>query len=345
MKQLFKIIFPAFLLLFLCSTGKAQKEFELRGTTHWIKFSDAPNSFYHYLASQAFSYLDKRSDKIAELHSLSDWQQRQREVRSILAKVIGAFPSKTPLNAKVTKSIDKDGYKVENIIYESQPDYYVTSALFIPEAKKPGSKMPVVIYCSGHSFDGYRGSGSQHAILNLVKKGFVVFAFDPMGQGERLQYYSPETGKSRFKWPSYEHSYPGAQLFITGNTLAREFIWDGIRAIDYLLTRKEIDPARIGITGGSGGGTQSAYIAAFDDRVKAAAPRNYITNFKRLYQAMGPQDAEQNFFNGIEQGIDMADLLSVRAPKPVLIVTTTRDMFPIQGAIETAEEVSALYKI
>ena len=167
MKQLFKTIFPAFLLLFLCSTGKAQKEFELRGTTHWIKFSDAPNSFYHYLASQAFSYLDKRSDKIAELHSLSDWQQRQREVRRILTETVGAFPSKTPLNAKVTKSINKDGYKVENIIYESQPGYYVTSALFIPDVIKDG-KAPAIIYCSGHSNTGYRSY--QKIIINLVKK-------------------------------------------------------------------------------------------------------------------------------------------------------------------------------
>jgi len=165
-----------------------------------------------------------------------------------------------------------------------------------------------------------------------------------MGQGERLQYYNPKTNKSRFRWPSYEHSYPGAQLFITGNTLANDFIWDGIRAVDYLLTRKEVDPNRIGITGRSGGGTQSAYIAAFDDRIKAAAPENYITNMKRLFQAMGPQDAEQNFFYGIDRGLDMADLLEVRAPKPMLVVTTSQDMFPIQGALETCAEVAKVYK-
>lgn len=346
LSRLSKTILITFLTILIANSSlKAQKEFDdIRGTKHWIMFSDAPNSLYHYLASQAYSYLDKRADQIASLHSLPEWQQKQKLIAAALKEAVGAFPAKTPLNAKITTSFEKDGYRVENIIYESQPGYYVTSSLFLPDAVKSGAKLPVVIFCSGHSFNAYRGAGSQQPILNLVKKGFVVFAFDPMGQGERLQYYNPETGKSRFRWPSYEHSYPGAQLFITGNTLARDFIWDGIRAIDYLVTRKEVDPSRIGITGGSGGGTQSAYIAAFDSRVKAAAPRNYITNFKRLYEAMGPQDAEQNFFYGIKRGIDMGDLLLVRAPKPALMVTTTRDMFPIQGSLETSKEVTGIYK-
>lgn len=121
-------------------------------------------------------------------------------------------------------------------------------------------------------------------------------------------------------------------------------IWDGIRAVDFLLSRKEVDPDRIGITGRSGGGTQSAYIAAFDDRIKAAAPECYITSFTRLLQSIGPQDAEQNLFNEIERGIDHADLLEVRAPKPTMIITTTSDFFSIQGARETAKEVSGVFE-
>lgn len=320
----------------------AQKEFDgIRGTHNWPEFSDAPNALYHHIADQAYAYLEKRSKKTGAIQSLAQWQKRQQGLKASLQQAIGAFPARTLLNAQIVKTYQKDFYRLENIIYESQPGYYVTSSLFIPDV---AGRSPAIIYCSGHSDNGYRTNGYLNEILNLVKKGFIVFAFDPMGQGERLQYYNPETNRSRFRWPSYEHSYPGAQLFITGNTLARNFIWDGIRAVDYLLTRKEVDPARIGITGRSGGGTQSAYIAAFDDRIKAAAPENYITNFRRLFQAMGPQDAEQNFFYGIKKELDMADLLAVRAPKPMLVVTTTQDMFPIQGAIETCEEVAKIYK-
>ena len=121
-------------------------------------------------------------------------------------------------------------------------------------------------------------------------------------------------------------------------------IWDGIRSVDYLLTRKEIDPERIGITGRSGGGTQSAYIAAFDERINVVAPECYITSFEYLLKSMGPQDAEQNFFHGLKEGIDLGDLLEVRAPKPALMITTTRDIFSIQGARETFDEVRRTYE-
>ena len=340
-----KIIIQAlsyFIFLLTSLVVHAQKEFDgQRGTQNWPEFSDAPNALFHHLAEEAYTDLDSRSRKIDAIRTLADWQQRQQWVRRSLQEAVGTFPAKTPLNANITKSIDKDGYHLENIVYESVPGYFVTSTLFIPANSR---KAAAIIYCSGHSENGYRANGYINEILNFVKKGFVVFAFDPMGQGERLQYYNPKTNKSRFRWPSYEHSYPGAQMFIAGNTLARNFIWDGIRAVDYLLTRSEVDPTRIGITGRSGGGTQSAYIAAFDDRIKAAAPENYITNMKRLYQAMGPQDAEQNFLYAIDKGLDMADLLAVRAPKPMLVVTTSQDMFPIQGAIETVHEVEKIYK-
>ncbi|NIA31559.1 MAG: prolyl oligopeptidase family serine peptidase, partial [Actinobacteria bacterium] len=135
-----------------------------------------------------------------------------------------------------------------------------------------------------------------------------------------------------------------AQCFISGSSQARYMIWDGIRAVDYLLTRKEVDPQRIGITGRSGGGTQSAYIAAFDERILATAPECYITSMRRLWESFGPQDAEQNFYHGIAEGIDHADLLEVRAPKPALMITTTRDFFSIQGARETAREVRKAYQ-
>jgi cephalosporin-C deacetylase-like acetyl esterase len=346
MKKVLKIsVFVFVTLLLLNNDSNAQKEFDdIRGTQHWMMFSDASNSLYHYLAHQAYFYLDKRSDKISKINSLSEWKQRQQWIKNTLKETVGAFPSKTPLNAKVTKSFNEDNYHLENIVYQSQPGYYVTAGLFIPNGLKKGIKVPAIIYCSGHSDNGYRSGIYQHTILNLVEKGFIVFAFDPIGQGERLQYYNSETHKSIFKYPSYEHSYPGAQLFITGNTLARNFIWDGIRAVDYLLTRKEVDPERIGITGRSGGGTQSAFIAAFDNRIKAVGAGNYFTNFTRLYESMGPQDAEQNFFYGIKRGLDMADLIEVHAPKPILMITTSRDMFPIQGAIETFKEVSGIYK-
>jgi hypothetical protein len=329
-------------ILFFNNVVYCQKELNvLQG---WIQFSDSRNAMYHYLADQAYALLDNRSDKIAKFHSLSAWQQRQRWLHKSFSNIVGAFPEKTPLNANIERTISKDSYKVEDIIFESQPGFYVTSSLFIPNNLKNG-KAPAIIYCSGHSEDAYRNPEYQRAILNLVAKGFIVFAFDPIGQGERLQYYDSATKTSYIKERDQEHSYAGAQLFITGSSLAKYMIWDGIRAIDYLITRNEVDTSRIGITGRSGGGTQSAYIAAFDSRIKVLVTESYITNFKRLIQSSGPQCAEQDMFHAIESGVDMADLLEVRAPLPTMMISTTRDAtFSIEGAIETAEEVLRIYE-
>jgi len=306
----------------------------------WIQFSDAPNSLYHYLSAQAYPLLEKRANEISGLHSLADWQKRQEWLQTELKEVVGPFPPKTPLNAKITRTIKKVGFKVEHIVYESQPGFYVTSSMFIPDGLK--GKSPVVIYCSGHSGNGYRAYQTQ--ILNLVKKGFIVFAFDPVDQGERLEYYDPETDKPKAGGSDAWHSYSGAQALITGSSQIMYMMWDGIRAVDYLLTRKEVDPSRIGITGRSGGGTQSAWISALDERIYAAAPESYITNFRGLFWGPGPQDAEQEPVNGIIRGIDLADLLLVRAPKPTLIIATTGDYFGIQGFRESAKEAAAMYK-
>jgi hypothetical protein len=311
---------------------------------NWLQYSDVQNSLYHYLADQAIELLQKRSEEVSRINTLAGWQERQKYIRETLMEITGPFPEKTPLNAKIVRTIEKDNFRVEHIIFESQPGFYVTSSLYIPKGLPRKAKAPAIIYCSGHTVEGYRSVVYQHVITNLVHKGFIVFAFDPVGQGERLEYFDPEKGKSVVGGPTNEHSYPGNQAFITGSSQAKHMIWDGIRAVDYLITRKEVDPARIGITGRSGGGTQSSYIAAFDDRIYASAPECYITTFTRLLQTMGNQDAEQNFPSFIVKGLDLPDLLSARAPKPSLMITTTRDIFSIQGAREAEKEVAGIYE-
>lgn len=333
------------ILVLSVNTRKGYSQNELDVVSgKWLEYGDAQNSLYRYLSDQACDLLEQRASKISKIQSLSDWQKRQKMISETLAELLGPFPQKTPLNAKIVSKIDKDSFKTEHIVFESLPGFYVTSSLYIPASREKNVRLPAVIYCSGHSVDGYRSDVYQHVILNLVKKGFIVFAFDPVGQGERLEYFDQKTGKSIVGGPTMEHSYPGAQAFLTGSSQSRYMIWDGIRSVDYLLTRKEVDPDRIGITGRSGGGTQAAYIAAIDDRIYAAAPENYITNYTRLLRSIGPQDAEQNIPGLIFAGLDHPDFLIVRAPKPALMITTTNDMFSIQGARETEKEVSVIYK-
>ncbi len=305
-----------------------------------MHFKSAPDALYRHLAGEAYALLEQRNIRVRAIDTADGWKRQQEQVRKTLLDLVGPFPEQTPLNARVVRTIKKTDYKIEHIVFESQPGFYVTSSLFLP--RNISGRAPVVLYCSGHSDAGYRG-GYTRTILNLVKKGFVVFAWDPIGQGERLQYLN-RSGKSSVGVGTREHAYMTLQSMLTGGSLARHVIWDGMRAIDYLLTRPEVDPTRIGATGRSGGGYQSLYIPAFDDRIYATAPENHVTNSTRILQKIGPRDGEQNLFHMFAHGIDHADLLTVRAPKPTLIVATANDIFNIDGTRETVAEVTVPYR-
>lgn len=331
------------LLIMFASHSVFSQEENLNLFHNWIEWADGKNMLVRDLNRQAFALLDERDKKIAALKTKERWLSRQKDIRDVLFKTVGAFPEKTPLNARILSSIKKDKYKIEKIVYESMPGFYVTGCLFLPDNIK--GKTPSILYVNGHSPASFRLEAYQLMIINLVKKGFVVFAIDPLGQAERIQYYDPKTNASLLaEETTVEHTYAGTQCLISGGSLAKYFIWDGIRAIDYLLTRQEVDPSNIGITGQSGGGTQSCYIFAFDKRIKAAAPVDFVIGFRRLLESLGPQDAEQNLFHGLKNGLSHGDFLEVRAPSPVLISAGTRDFFSIQGARETFAEIRKAYR-
>lgn len=329
--------------LLLCTVfqiSNAQEDVAL--FNYWKYFSDSENSQYKYFCDVAFKQLNERKIEISKLNSKEDWLNRQALVREKLSKVVGPFPEKTALNAQITGVLQKDGYRIEKVIYESIPGYFVTGALFIPDGIAKDA--PAVFYACGHTLEGFRASAYQHIMVNLVKKGFVVFTIDPMGQGERYEYWDPSTEAPRYRIPDHEHSYAGAQCLLAGYSTGRYFIWDIIRGIDYMLTRKEIDPKRLGMTGRSGGGNTSAYLGALDDRLHAVAPECYITSHEYLYKSIGPQCAEQNLYQMIAAGLDHADFIEARAPKPTMIIATTRDFFSIQGTRESYGEAKKMYQ-
>jgi hypothetical protein len=194
----------------------------------WIEWSDGGNMLIRHLNRQAFEYLDARDSEVALLRTREDWEKRQQLVRGILMNIVGPFPEKTPLNARVTGTIRKEGYRMEKVIYESMPGFPVTGMLYVPNGGR--GRRPAILYVSGHYQNAFRSEPYQVMILNLVKKGFIVFAIDPVSQGERIQIYDPETAESFIGPTTREHSYLGHQCFISGSSLAKYFVWDGIRA-------------------------------------------------------------------------------------------------------------------
>lgn len=318
------------------------QEEDLTVLDKWIKWHNSGSMLIQHINEQAFSHFDLRKQEILELKTPDDWTRRQEKVKETFNKIVGPFPEKTPLNPKITGVLKKDGYRVEKIIYESMPGFHVTACMFIPDRIR--GKRPAVIHVSGHTVLSFREPVYQIFIHNLVRKGFIVFAIEPIGQGERDQYFDPVKNKSVIGQGVNTHTYVGDQCFISGSSLARYFAWDIIRGVDYLETRKEVDMNNIGIAGRSGGGTQSAYGAAFDERIKASAPEAFITSQIRLLELPGLQDAESNLYQAALNRIEHADFIEVRAPKPMMIVTTTRDYFSIQGARETYREAKKAYE-
>ncbi|MFC1558449.1 alpha/beta hydrolase family protein [candidate division KSB1 bacterium] len=338
-------IFVILLLCFFINADAvfAQKE-NLNVFQKWVIWNNPGSLLIHNLIGQAYDYYDIRDGEIAKLRTKSEWLNRQALVRDKLMELVGPFPEKTPLNPKITGVLQRDGYRVEKIVYESMPNFYVTGCLFIPD--KIDGKAPAVLNVIGHSQEGFRGELYQDVYLNLAKKGIIVLAIDPIGQGEHVQYYDPKIKFSSIGYSVIEHCYSGNQCFLSGYSVARFFIWDGIRGIDYLLTRDDVDPERIGVTGFSGGGTVTSYISAFDDRVKVSVPCSWATASRRQVETKGAQDAETIFVGGVAEGITFEDLLEVRAPKPTLMTFTSRDEYlSIQGARESFREIKKAYKV
>ena len=209
-------------------------------------------------------------DAIARIHSVADAERRKQWVRETFLSLIGGLPDYTgPLNARTTGRIQAENYSIEKIIFESLPGFYVTANLYRPDQ---AGRYPGILLQAGHTQEG-KPEG-QRLAANLALKGFVVLAFDPVGQGEREQTYDPRVDRPLAGWSVPEHIQAGAQSILIGESVARYFIWDAKRALDYLVSRPEVDAARLGAVGCSGGGAVTTFIGALDSRIKAVAPAN-----------------------------------------------------------------------
>lgn len=304
---------------------------------------DYVKQFEGWLTREAAKHWDRRDQQVASLDR-AGLKARQEYVKRTMLELIGGLPTeKTPLNAKVTGGFQRDGYRVENVIFESLPGFRVTANLYLPTSGK--GPFPAVLGVAGHSNNGKASSTYQHAFIGFAKRGFAVLAFDPPGQGERLEYFDSTISRSLVGVGVPEHNMAGLQCLLTGHTFARYEIWDGIRAFDYLLTRQEVDPKRIAVAGNSGGGTQAAYLAVFEPRLAAVVSSCYMTRWRELWSGPGPQDAEQIFPRFIEKELDFGDFMFAQAPRPYLMTTAIRDFFPIDGARATFKQTQRVFDL
>jgi cephalosporin-C deacetylase-like acetyl esterase len=289
--------------------------------------------------------LAARRTAIAAITTRSQAEDRQRQLRDAITAMLGGLPGKTPLNARVIGVTEADGFRMEKVLFESQPNYRVTAILYLPASAGAGKqKLPAIVLSPGHS---PAGKASDYAFASsFARNGFVVLSYDIVGEGERLQYPDPShPGASLASRPTGEHGLAGLQPTLIGDAVARYFLWDAMRAVDYLASRPEVDPDRVGAFGCSGGGMVTAILGALDTRVKAIASACYITSFDELLPTAGPQEAEQTIPGFIAAGFDLADWIEMAAPRPYAVISTASDMFPYAGARASVAEARHFYSL
>jgi cephalosporin-C deacetylase-like acetyl esterase len=299
-----------------------------------------PDPFLQWMDRIAQEHLDRREKSITEIRTVADAEQRKKLVRAKLMEILGGLPDyQGPLRVRITGRIPHQSYAIEKVIFESLPGFYVTANLYRPNA--PG-RYPGILLQAGHTQEGK--VEPQRLASNLALKGFVSLAFDPIGQGEREQTYNPEIGGALAGWSVNEHLHAGAQAILVGESVARYFVWDAKRALDYLVSRPEVDPARIGAMGCSGGGATTTFIAALDPRIKAVVPACFPTSYRLLFAGPDP-DSEMGWPNFLASGLDTADFVELSAPTPWQLQATEEDYFTPPGVKITYEDARRWYKL
>ncbi|MCC6343895.1 MAG: acetylxylan esterase [Bryobacterales bacterium] len=306
-------------LSMLASAAWAQQQIPYRD------YSRCLPDFLRHLATES---VKKRNEAIGQLTTAEAIAARRQWVRRTFWEISGKPPGRTPLNVRTTGGFTRSGYRVEKIVYETQPELFVPANLYIPTGGS--APYPGVLFQMGHSLNGKAAVVYQKCCQGLAQLGFVVLGFDPMGQGERTYYPRPESTLTRLRSADDEHTVPGQQLLLLGLSATWLQAWDSVRSLDVLASHPLVDPKRLASTGNSGGGTTTMFLAAADDRLAAAAPSCPNTeNFacEDFNPPGSTDDAEQDFAGSGALGFDRWDLLYPFAPKPLLVLVSAKDFF------------------
>ncbi len=321
---------------------------------------DLPGFYYRdyskclpdYLSAIGHLAYEKRNRDLSRLTTPEAIRARQAWARETLWKIVGGEPERTALNARVTGKFERSGYRLEKVVYESQPGIIVSANLYVPSSGKP--PYPGVLFQMGHSPQGKAAVTYQKCCQGLARLGYLVLAFDPMGQGERIAYPNQSGTDTRLGSIDEEHNVPGEQLLLLGDTASRFQVWDAIRSLDYLASHPLADADRLASTGQSGGGTLTMLLACLDERLSAVAVSSGNTENVACADFDPPgstDDAEQDLVGSGPLGFDRWDLLYPVAPKPLLVLVSAHDFFGtyspryLSSGREEYEKLARVYEI
>jgi len=245
--------------------------------------------------------------------SIPEFETERTRRKAELMKSLGLdpMPPKTPLNARITGRLQRNGYHIEKLVFESRPNFFVTGHVYVPDHME-GKKLPIVVHVNGHWAHKKDEDRIQLRAAFCALQGYLAIAIDSPGhsyEGDALIERRPEGDHN--DWTLVEG----------GSNATGYYVWDAIRALDYMATRPDADMSRIGITGASGGGLATLYTFAVDDRYKAAVPVVYMASLE-----LAPDNGCLcNHVPGTAQVGDRSDVLAIQAPKPVYIMGAQLD--------------------
>ena len=301
-----------------------------------------PRMVQEYFVARERDLHQARLKRLEQLATRADAEAYVQAVRLKIRESFGPAPQKTPLNPRVTRVVERDAYRIENVLFESRPGFVVSANLYVPKGRS--FPRPGVVASCGHSANGKAIETYQSFCQGLARLGYVVLIFDPIGQGERMQYVD-EAWKPMRGTGTAEHNYAGIQQVLVGERFCMWRAWDGIRALDYLTSRKEVDVRHLGITGNSGGGTMTTWLCGLDDRWTMAAPSCFVTEFRRNMENELGADMEQCPARALALGLDHEDFLAALAPKPVIILAKEKDYFDARGNEAAYHRLKRLYRL
>jgi cephalosporin-C deacetylase-like acetyl esterase len=288
--------------------------------------------FQQYLVSRAAAVTRKN---LADVSTIEDWKKRRPIVRRQLLYMLGLdpMPKKTPLNARVTRRLERDTYNIENIVFQSMSGLYVTGNLYVPKGVK--GPLPAILYVCGHA-PGPSGAkvNYQHHGIWLAKHGYVAFLIDTIEFGEVPGIHHGTHDLEMWDWVSLGYTPAGPE------------VWNGIRALDYLETRPEVDPKRLAITGISGGGAMTWYGAAVDERLQAGASvcATWTVEHHTRLDAIH-ENCDCIYFMNTFQA-DLSSVGALIAPRPFKMLSARRDpSFPVAGYKEAFQRTLPIYKL
>jgi hypothetical protein len=277
---------------------------------------------------------------LADINTLDDWTNRRAEYRRQLQEMLGLWPMppRTDLQPVVTGKITNADFTVEKIYFQASPKLYVTANLYLPtNLDRP---VPAILYECGHwSFKTNGISYGNKAVYQsdgawYARNGYVCLVLDTVLAGEIQGVHTGTRDHGLWWWNSRGYTPAGIEA------------WFGIRALDYLCTRPEVDTNRFGITGHSGGGAYSWTITALDDRIKVAAPLAGMADVQsHMLDGVIDSHCDCNFFVNIYHW-DFPQVAALAAPRPLLIGGTDRDqLFHLDSTMRIYEKVRRLYQL